>query len=172
MPSAVRQQTGGSILSTELAGLQDLTVHQLQDRFVALSGRESRSFNRDYLTKRVAWLLQELHEGGLTPEARALAAELAPGTNLRARPLPPPAQPAPEPPPAVHPLDPRLPAPGTVVRKEHGGEVHQVTVLDEGFEYLGKHYRSLSRIALEITGTSWNGFLWFGLAGRKDRKEG
>jgi hypothetical protein len=36
-------------------------------------------------------------------------------------------------------------------------------VLDDGFEYDGRQYRSLSAIAIEITGTRWNGFLFFGL---------
>jgi len=173
MPSTTSQQASGTILTAELAGLEDLSVRQLQDRFAALSGRESRSFNRDYLFKRCAWLIQELHEGGLTPEARALATELAPGTSLRARPLPSPPL-TPDPKPAGHPLDPRLPPPGTVLRKEHEGVGHEITVLDEGFEYRGKPYRSLSRLAKEITGTSWNGFLWLGLTARKDKsgKEG
>ena len=171
MPSTTSQQATGTILAADLAGLQELSVQQLQDRFAALSGRESRSFNRDYLFKRCAWLIQELHEGGLSPEARARAAELAPGTSLRARPLPPP---PPDPQPAVHPLDPRLPPPESVLRKEHDGVVHEIKVLDEGFAYQGKQYRSLSRIAKEITGTSWNGFLWLGLTARKDKggKEG
>lgn len=174
MPTTAPAQPSGNALATEIAGLRDLTVRQLQDRYAALSGRESRSFNRTYLFKKVAWLLQELHEGGLTPEARALAAELAQGANLRTRPQAPPALPELEQPPAAHPLDPRLPAPGTVLRKEHGGVVHEITVLDDGFEYQGTRYGSLSRIAKEITGTSWNGFLWMGLAGRnsKGRKEG
>jgi hypothetical protein len=39
-----------------------------------------------------------------------------------------------------------------------------VTVLDEGFEWEGKRYSSLSAIAQEVTGTKWNGFAFFGLA--------
>ena len=38
---------------------------------------------------------------------------------------------------------------------------HSVTVLDDGFEYQGEHYRSLSKIARVITGTPWNGYLFF-----------
>ena len=43
---------------------------------------------------------------------------------------------------------------------------HQVTVQEEGFEYQGQHYPTLSRIARAITGTPWNGFLFFGLQTR------
>lgn len=40
-------------------------------------------------------------------------------------------------------------------------------VLDKGFEYDGRQFSSLSAIAQEITGTKWNGFLFFGLANEK-----
>ena len=51
--------------------------------------------------------------------------------------------------------------PGLVVRL--GGAFLDVTVLDDGFEYDGQVYRSLSAIAKEITGTVWNGPAFFGL---------
>ena len=44
-------------------------------------------------------------------------------------------------------------------------------VLQNDFEYKGKRHRSLSAIAREITGTSWNGFLFFGLVQRGSAKE-
>jgi hypothetical protein len=66
--------------------------------------------------------------------------------------------------------DPRLPKPGSVLRKEWRGREYEITVLDEGFEYAGKSYRSLSKIANEITGTTWNGFLWVGLTQRPEPK--
>jgi hypothetical protein len=45
--------------------------------------------------------------------------------------------------------------------------VENPTVLADGFEYDGKPYKSLSAIARAITGTRWNGWLFFGL-----RKQG
>jgi hypothetical protein len=48
-----------------------------------------------------------------------------------------------------------------VVRRVHGTTEHSVTVLDDGFEYRGERYRSLSKIARVITGTPWNGYLFF-----------
>jgi hypothetical protein len=41
--------------------------------------------------------------------------------------------------------------------------MHVVRVLDEGFEFEGRLYKSLSKIATEIAGTRWNGFTFFGL---------
>jgi hypothetical protein len=43
-----------------------------------------------------------------------------------------------------------------------------VTVLENGFEYQSRRYRSLSAIAREVTGTRWNGLLFFGLLERRN----
>jgi len=169
MPSAERARADDGLLARELSKLRTLTVGELQDRYLNFTGRESRSFNRDYLCKRVAWHMQEALEGGLPPEVKALAAELARESSLRSRPRKLPE--LPKPPPSTHPADPRLPVPGSVLRKEHAGEVHEITVLDKGFEYRGEHYRSLSRIAKLVTGTAWNGFLWLGLTSRKPKSK-
>ena len=59
--------------------------------------------------------------------------------------------------------DPRLPKAGTVVSREYKGFLHEVQVLKAEFLYRGRSYQSLSAIAKEITGTPWNGFLFFGL---------
>jgi hypothetical protein len=63
------------------------------------------------------------------------------------------------------PRDPRVPAVGTVIRRVYDGQVHEVTVCAEGFEYAEKRYKTLSAIAKLVTGTRWNGFLFFGLNG-------
>ena len=68
--------------------------------------------------------------------------------------------------------DPRLPAAGTVLTREYKGQNVAVTVLDEGFEWGGKEYRSLSKIAGEVAGCSYNGFLFFNLIKRPARKVG
>lgn len=54
-------------------------------------------------------------------------------------------------------------APGTRLLREWQGQTHHVTVLASGFEYSGRTWRSLTAIALEITGTAWSGPLFFGL---------
>ncbi len=66
--------------------------------------------------------------------------------------------------------DPRLPTAGSVLTREYKGQSVAVTVLDEGFEWGGKEYRSLSKIAGEVAGCSYNGFLFFGLTQRPARK--
>jgi hypothetical protein len=47
--------------------------------------------------------------------------------------------------------------------REWRGETHDVRVLEEGFEWRGARWRSLSAIAREITGTQWSGPRFFGL---------
>ena len=53
--------------------------------------------------------------------------------------------------------------PGTMLIREWNGERHEVMALDGGFDYQGRKYRSLSAVARQITGTKWNGPLFFGL---------
>lgn len=56
------------------------------------------------------------------------------------------------------------PRPGTILVREWAGRLCRVTVLEEGFAWNGKTYRSLSEVARTITGTRWNGRRFFGLA--------
>jgi hypothetical protein len=52
---------------------------------------------------------------------------------------------------------------GTKLVRQWQGKIHEVLVVDEGFNYRNKRYESLSEIAREITGTRWSGPLFFGL---------
>jgi hypothetical protein len=69
---------------------------------------------------------------------------------------------------APPPLVPQLKA-GTRLLRQWQGQMHEVLVADEGFEYRGKRYDSLSEIARQITGTRWSGPLFFGLKSRQAR---
>ncbi len=62
--------------------------------------------------------------------------------------------------------DPRLPKPGTVLTRAFKNREIKVEVLDAGFRYDGDVWRSLSAIARKVSGTSWNGFLFFNLLTR------
>ena len=59
------------------------------------------------------------------------------------------------------------PIAGTRLIREYQGVEHCVTVRDDGYEYQGRPYKSLSAIARAITGTRWNGRLFFGLKNRR-----
>ncbi len=155
----------------DVRGLARMTVGELREKFLAVFGEASRCFHGEYLRKRIAWRLQANAEGDLSERARRRAAELANDADLRMR--------APRDPgmpgsveerttPAtggVSPArDPRLPRPGTMLVREHHGRDIVVTVLEDRFEYDGRRYRSLSAIAREVTGSRWNGYLFFGIA--------
>jgi hypothetical protein len=98
----------------------------------------------------------------LSPRALAKIEELAPLAPVRWRPD----MTATGAPIRTRTRDPRLPLPGSVLVRAHKGTEHQVTVLADGFDYLGQCHASLSHIARLITGTPWNGFLFFGLQRR------
>lgn len=61
---------------------------------------------------------------------------------------------------------PRKLTPGTRLVRDWHGSGHTVIVLDDGFEYDGRHWKSLTAIAKAITGAHWNGPRFFGLAER------
>jgi hypothetical protein len=52
---------------------------------------------------------------------------------------------------------------GTRLVREWRGKVHQVIVLEQGYEHEGRHFTSLTQIASAIAGTRWSGPLFFGL---------
>jgi len=62
--------------------------------------------------------------------------------------------------------------PGTLLVREHEGMSHRVMVFEEGFAWNGKTYESLSKVAVAITGTRWNGPRFFGLRDRAQKERG
>ena len=57
----------------------------------------------------------------------------------------------------------RLPIPGTIITRKYKGKLLEVKVLEKGFEFEGKSYRSLTGIVKKITGSEWNGYNFFDL---------
>jgi hypothetical protein len=151
----------------EVARLMKMTVPQLRIRHMELFGEPASSNHRGHLTRRMAWRLQTESEGGLPEETRQLALAVARDAALRIRIAGAAAHGAVE---AGRTAttrltdshDARLPMPGSLLVKQHKGATHVVKVLDCGFDYDGRLYRSLSAVAQKITGTKWNGYLFFG----------
>ncbi|EAU61796.1 putative bacteriophage-related protein [Stigmatella aurantiaca DW4/3-1] len=160
---AARQQLAD--VPQQLAALASMSVPELAEKYLEVYGEPTRSRNKGYLQKRLAFRIQELAEGGLSTRAVARIAEL--GDKLperwRMRQVQESKPAAPPPPAAADGRDARLPAPGTVLTRVYKGTQHQVTVREGGFEYEGQLHRSLSSIAKQVTGTAWNGFRFFGL---------
>lgn len=158
----------------EIQALRRMTVAELRVRWVEICGSEPRSRNRDYLWRRLAWKVQERANGGLSEAARTRLAELASKVSLgdlRVRPPkrfdPDALAPVAENPMSARPVrDPRLPRPGTVLVRPYRGRDLRVVVLEDGFEWDGRRFSSLSETAKAITGQHWNGRLFFGMTAR------
>jgi hypothetical protein len=141
-------------LATRVRALGDLSVPALRRCFEETLGRPTRSDNRAYLTGKIVQALCERDpprgRNAKRNLARAIHAALAPRSRARPRPL-----------------DPRIPPPGSVLRRTHAGRMVEVHVTKAGFRWEGREYASLSAIACEATGQRWNGILWFGLRPRQ-----
>jgi len=157
-------------INKEVAALEQMTVGQLQDRYVGVFGEPVRSRHRQYLIRRIAWRLQANAEGGLSERALRRAEELADDADVRLTPPRSTRVASQERPicgstvvrvPVA--TDPRLPPPGGQITRQYKGRTIIVTVLADGFEYLGERHRSLSAVAKAITGSHMNGFRFFGL---------
>ena len=154
-------------IGKEVARMQNMTVPELRVRYAEVFGEETRAGNKVWLVKRIAWRLQSQAEGDLSERARKRAAELANDADVR---MNPPRQRKPTAeasertitvPSKITPNTELLP--GTVLQRDYKGQLVRVTVLEEGFEYAGDQYRSLTAIAKVVTGKHWNGFHFFGL---------
>jgi len=154
-------------IAREVAALKRMTVKELRGRYVEIFGEATRSGNKDWLWKRIAWRMQANAEGGLTERARRRAEELANDADLRLRRPPdkPAASPASTTKKATVDFGDRAGElmPGTVLTRPYKGRTITVTVRDDGFEHEGEVYRSLSAVAKAVTGSHWSGNLFFGL---------
>lgn len=161
-------------LSIQIQTLEHMTPAGLRRRYAEVFGEACRSNNRRWLVRRIAWRLQSNAEGGLSDRAKRRAAELARDEDLRLRP---PTDRGPQLGAGLRTVsgtliprvDTRVPVAGTVLTKSYRGVEHRVLVLPNGFEHDGRVYRSLSAVAHAISGSHWNGYLFFGLTKRGER---
>jgi hypothetical protein len=154
----------------EISDLPRLNAKQLQAVHHELFGVEHPIANCQHLRRKIAWHMQAAKDGGLAESVRQYAIAIARGAELRLRmsenatrqkdaiPLERMVTTA-----VIQTQDARLPMPGSLIAKKYKDRTIVVKVLNEGFEYDGRRFTSLSAIAGEITGTRWNGFAFFGL---------
>ena len=151
----------------QVMALKSLSTGELLKKYEELfGGKKAPSSNKTYLWRKIAYRIQELEYGGLSEEAQnrvnELIEEYDPINNKILRPNNT-FQDIQSDVKQIHPRDRRLPIPGTIITKEYKGSPIQVKVLDRGFEYKNKIYRSLTAVAKDVTGAHWNGYLFFNL---------
>jgi hypothetical protein len=152
--------------------LDNSRIPALKKQYRELFGEESKSSNKQFLFRRIAFRLQANAEGDLSERARRRIGDIADDRDLRVR-APKEFVARPEScSPSIDrkgpPKNYRLPEPGSLLTRRLGDRQIVVKVLAEGFEFESRRYRSLSAIAREVTGTRWNGLLFFGLTERRD----
>ena len=139
-----------------LAALKSTPTADLKKQWRNLFETEPPPYNRRFLESRLAYRIQELAYGGLKQQTvkrlEALGEQLD-GGNITLR--------------RIRGDD--KPIAGTRLIREWQGTEHTVTVLKDGYEWQGRPYQSLSAIARAITGTRWNGWVFFGLKNRRRR---
>ena len=141
----------GAELERDIAGLADRSTQDLRLAWRQLHRTgPPPGLSRDLLIRALAHQLQERIAGGgstaLRRRLRSLAGEFEKGGAS---------------------FDPGIvPKPGTMLVRQWHGQVHTVLVREDGFEYEGEHYRSLTLIAERITGAHWSGPRFFGLTKR------
>ena len=144
-----RQAKSDAALEAEIGRLPDLGLDELRSRWKTLFGRAApKSLRRSFLARAVAYQMQVEAYGGLSETTKRRLREIAAavrrgdidaaGIGGQTR-------------------------PGTQMIRQWKDKTHTVTARNDGFEWNGQVYKSLSAIAKAITGTNWNGFAFFGI---------
>ncbi len=144
--------TTADVVTARLQALEQMDYAPLRSEWRRLyRAPPPKRVSRDLLLLGVAWKIQEQAYGGLGAATKRRIADLAKtmernGDVTRERVI--------------------CLKPGAKLVREWHGETHTVTVLEDGFQWKGKRWQSLSVIAREITGVHWSGPRFFGLKGR------
>jgi hypothetical protein len=164
-----QENTMEQVISEEVQRLARMPIAQLRARYREVYGEESRSGHRQHLVRRIGWRLQVMAQGDLSERAARRALELANDADLKVQ-APPAWVPAVKPQARAARRDRRLPPAGSLMRRSYRGADVEVKVWADVFEYEGQRYDSLSAVARKVTGTRWNGLLFFGLTKRRKGK--
>ena len=127
-------------LASQVEALSRLDLHQLRDEWQQRFGPVAMFRSTELLRLMLAWRIQATALGGLDPDTRRVLARKG----------------------VVEPEGRQLGVGATLRREWQGSEV-VVTVIDDGFTWDGRQFRSLSAVATAIAGSKWNGPRFFGL---------
>ncbi len=155
---SAKHTAAGTDVVAKLAALPEMAAVDLRAEWRRLyRAHPPRRIGRHLLELGVGWKIQEQAYGGLGVATKRHLAEMAKVMNrdgditqIRVARL----------------------KPGAKLVREWHGKVHTVIVVEDGFEWMGRHWRSLSVIAREITGVHWSGPRFFGLNGKAGQQTG
>ncbi|MBF0339873.1 MAG: DUF2924 domain-containing protein [Magnetococcales bacterium] len=142
-------------LIKQVAALPGMSIVDLKKMWTDLHKTEAPPYNRVFLVKRLAYRLQEISLGGLSEETEKRLERMAAEEEI------PPQE-------RKRPPGEKL-LPGTQLIREWKGAEHRCKVLEDGFEYQGRKFGSLSAVANFITGSRWNGLVFFALKKQGDK---
>jgi len=129
-----------------LSALDKMPLSQVSDLWLRLYNTPAPSLSPDLLRRGLAYRLQERKQGKLSPRTANYLSRLSDDRPDKQKTL----------------SGPKLSIGTQLVRDWHGTG-HSVTVLEDGFDYNGQRWKSLTAIAREITGVKWSGPRFFGL---------
>lgn len=154
MAAGTRDRRSVDEVGQEIAHLRDLDASALRLRWREVTGKPAAiGLKGELLIRALAYAIQEKAFGGLSLAATkrlqaiardAKASKVSPATENRSSPPR------------------RRLMPGTRLIREWQGVMHEVIVIPDGFLWHGATCASLSTVAKAITGTSWNGWVFFG----------
>lgn len=133
-------------VNSKLAALKLLTMAELKPLWRKYFDNDPVRFQHDYMVRRIAYQIQVQAYGGLPKTLRNKLQRLAgeapqePSNQVKLR-------------------------PGMRLMREYKGERIHVAVLEDGFEFKGRQYKSLSAISTELMGSRTSGPKFFGLLG-------
>lgn len=136
-----------------LGRLAAMSLEEMKGEWARRYAAPAPNLSPDLLRLGLGYKLQEQRLGGVSRSTRSLLRQVATQGSAAG---------------TAKSLPRKLTAGTRLVRDWHGVG-HTVIVLDSGFEYDGKHWKSLTAIAKAITGNHWNGPLFFGLSQRKTK---
>ena len=135
-------------IERELDRIRSLDLEGLRSEWRRLYHSNAPKISRDLLVLALGYRLQEIEHGGLGKSTRRKLQTVAKALRKTGR---------------VGPLPSLSLKPGARLVREWRGRAHTVTVTEDGFEYDGTSYPSLTKIAKKITGAHWSGPRFFGL---------
>ena len=128
----------------ELLGIQRMTLAELKDEWILLYGKTPPCCGEAFLRRRLSYRVQELAYGGVSTDTIQKIKETVPKPTRRTRKT----------------VNLRV---GTIICRVWRKQRYEVTVLKDGFEWEGRKYSTLSRIATKICGSNRNGYEFFGI---------